>query len=191
MSSRPPAPIDTVNSPGLRTRTEICSTRRPSSDASASLTSRADSVAARPRGSRRRSETVAGLGFRPVERADAAVDEAELEQLLGRLGIARVELAVVDGRDHVGERAPAALVEDHREHGLRLGAEDLGDLASDGNRQVLSLSSEFSSCSRPPLSTEQWMPHSFGAPDSHHQRPSREASPGLIARVHGAQPIDV
>jgi hypothetical protein len=35
------------------------------------------------------------------------------------------------------------------------------------------------------------MPHSFGAFDSHHQRPARLASPAEIARVHGAQPIDV
>ena len=27
--------------------------------------------------------------------------------------------------------------------------------------------------------------------DSHHQRPARVGSPGAIARVHGAQPIDV
>ena len=35
-----------------------------------------------------------------------------------------------------------------------------------------------SSCSSPPVSTAQWMPHSFGAFASHHQRPSRPASPG-------------
>ena len=33
--------------------------------------------------------------------------------------------------------------------------------------------------------------HDHGAIDSHHQRPSRDASPGAIARVHGAHPIDV
>ena len=51
----------------------------------------------------------------------------------------------------------------------------------------VSLSSACSSCSRPPLSIEQWMPHSFGAPDSHHQRPARLASPGCDrARARGA-----
>jgi hypothetical protein len=35
------------------------------------------------------------------------------------------------------------------------------------------------------------MPHSFGAFVSHHQRPARSSSPSAIARVHGAQPIDV
>ncbi len=34
-------------------------------------------------------------------------------------------------------------------------------------------SSACSSCSRPPLSIAQWMPHSFGAFVSHHQRPAR------------------
>jgi hypothetical protein len=56
---------------------------------------------------------------------------------------------------------------------------------------ALSPSSACSSCSRPPLSIEQWIPHSFGAFDSHHQRPARDGSSGLIARVHGAHPIDL
>ena len=34
-------------------------------------------------------------------------------------------------------------------------------------------------------------PHSFGAFSSHHQRPSRAASPGASALVQGAQPIEV
>ena len=41
------------------------------------------------------------------------------------------------------------------------------------------------------LSTEQWIPHSFGAFDSHHQRPARDGSSGPVARVQGAQPIDL
>ena len=43
----------------------------------------------------------------------------------------------------------------------------------------------------PPCSIEQCIPHSFGAFDSHHQRPARFGSPAATGRVHGAQPIDV
>jgi hypothetical protein len=39
--------------------------------------------------------------------------------------------------------------------------------------------------------TEQWMPHSLSVSSSHHQRPARSDSPGITARVHGAQPIEV
>ena len=35
-----------------------------------------------------------------------------------------------------------------------------------------------------------WIPHSLFSGSSHHQRPARGCSPGLIARVQGAQPID-
>src|SRR5437763_996970 len=41
----------------------------------------------------------------------------------------------------------------------------------------------WSSCSKPPVSIAQWMPHSLGAFTSHHQRPARVCSPG-------AQPPD-
>ena len=46
-----------------------------------------------------------------------------------------------------------------------------------------------SSCSKAPVSTGQWMPHSLGAFVSHHQRPARGSSPGLVARVQGVQPM--
>ena len=36
----------------------------------------------------------------------------------------------------------------------------------------------------------EWSPHSFLLSSSHHQRPARSDSPGVIARVHGAQPMD-
>jgi hypothetical protein len=35
-----------------------------------------------------------------------------------------------------------------------------------------------------------WRPHSLLSSRSHHQRPARSGSPAMIARVHGAQPID-
>ena len=35
-----------------------------------------------------------------------------------------------------------------------------------------------------------WIPHSLFSGSSHHQRPARGCSPGLTARVQGAQPID-
>ena len=41
------------------------------------------------------------------------------------------------------------------------------------------------------LSGVQCRPHSFTAPSSHHQRPARSSSPGPVARVHGAHPMDV
>src|SRR5436190_3176724 len=39
--------------------------------------------------------------------------------------------------------------------------------------------------------TEQWIPHSLSVSRSHHHRPARSGSPGRIARVHGAHPIEV
>ena len=48
----------------------------------------------------------------------------------------------------------------------------------------------WSSCSNPPVSIAQCMPHSFGAPVSHHQRPARTGSPSATGRVQGWQPID-
>src|SRR4029077_12156349 len=48
-----------------------------------------------------------------------------------------------------------------------------------------------SSCSKPPVSIAQCIPHSFGAPVSHHQRPDRGSWPSGTARVHGAHPIDL
>ena len=44
-----------------------------------------------------------------------------------------------------------------------------------------------SSCSKPPVSMEQCMPHSLGAPCSHHQRPARGSSPAVVGRVQHAQ----
>src|SRR5580700_2994345 len=38
-------------------------------------------------------------------------------------------------------------------------------------------------------SAAKWMPHSFLASCSHHQRPARSSSPGSTARVQGAQPM--
>src|SRR5216683_879390 len=48
-----------------------------------------------------------------------------------------------------------------------------------------------SSCSNPPVSIAQFIPHSLGAPVSHHHRPERASSPAPVARVHGAHPMDV
>ena len=41
------------------------------------------------------------------------------------------------------------------------------------------------------ISIAQCIPHSFGAFVSHHHRPARAGSPEAIARVQGAQPIEV
>ncbi len=119
--------------------------------------------------------------------------EAELEQLLERVGVVVARPRRRDRGDQVGEPRAALLVLHHREHGLRLPERDLGRLALERRRYSCSSSesSACSSCSKPPVSIAQWMPHSFGAFVSHHQRPARDCSPGATARVHGAQPIEV
>ena len=86
---------------------------------------------------------------------------------------------------------PKPVVLHHREHGLRLAEGDLRCVAVHRDHAECSFSVSlpmiaFSSCSKPPCSIEQCMPHSFGAFDSHHQRPARSSSSGPIARVHGA-----
>ena len=137
------------------------------------------------------------LAFGPVDRPHPAGAEPELEQLRERVGVVAGDLALVDGGDDVGQPRAALLVLHHRRAPpaprprATSAASPLTRITSEARHQQCSLSRVSSSCSRPPLSIEQWMPHSFGAPDSHHQRPARLASPGAIARVHGAQPIDV
>src|SRR4029077_14832002 len=42
----------------------------------------------------------------------------------------------------------------------------------------------------PGTSMGGWSRHSLWVSLSHHQRPARSCSPGLVARVHGAHPID-
>ena len=43
----------------------------------------------------------------------------------------------------------------------------------------------------PHLAPLQCRPHSLTPPCSHHHRPARSSSPAVVARVHGAQPIEV
>src|SRR4029453_8605866 len=119
-------------------------------------------------------------------RTDPPALEAELEDPLERLDLLD-DGALVDLRDELGGRATG------RGARLRLGKCALARLAADGDRAHPCSSPRiaWSSCSRPPVSTAQWIPHSFGAFSSHHQRPSRPVSPGAIERVQGAQPIDV
>jgi hypothetical protein len=92
------------------------------------------------------------------------------------------------GRDEVGKAAATLTVVHEREDGLRFAQRDLGRITTQSNHFPRIA---FSSCSNPPCSIEQCIPHSFGAFVSHHQRPARSPSPGAIARVQGAQPIDV
>ena len=47
----------------------------------------------------------------------------------------------------------------------------------------------WASCSKPPVSIGQWIPHSLGAPTSHHHRPALSSSPGATGRVQGSQPM--
>src|SRR5207302_4927766 len=84
----------------------------------------------------------------------------------------------------------------HRDHAVRSGAGEAGASAPCRDPSSLRPSASlpriaFSSCSKPPCSIEQCMPHSLGAFVSHHQRPARSSSPSPIARVQGAQPIEV
>ena len=129
-----------------------------------------------------------------VERADPACLEAELEQVLERRLLSRRELPGFHSRNNRVELVAEGGVLDDREHGLHLADCNLALGLADPDGPAHTSSSPriaCSSCSSPPVSTAQWMPHSFGAFTSHHQRPSRPDSPSAIARVHGAQPIEV
>ena len=135
------------------------------------------------------------LAARPVERAHAARLEGEREQSVELAGVALFQLrAVGEHVEEVVEQIRVVAPAERRAHGLDLGARDLELLALQEDRRHASASSPriaCSSCSKPPVSIEQCIPHSFGASVSHHQRPARVGSSGPIARVHGAQPIDV
>ena len=104
-------------------------------------------------------------------------------------------LALVDGGDDVREPPAALSSTHHREHGLRLGARDLGRLAATTTEPLIIVASSpisasararsrrsrsSSGCRTP---SARWSPTTSG--------PHGAASPGEIARVHGAQPIDV
>src|SRR5438270_1963487 len=125
-----------------------------------------------------------------VHRADAAGGEAELDQRFERLRLVLAELALLDGSDEVGEPAATLPVVHVGEHRLRLAERDLGRFSGQRDHACFPTVA-CSSCSNPPCSIEQCMPHSFGAFFSHHQRPARSSSPASVARVHGAQPIEV
>ena len=107
--------------------------------------------------------------------------------------LVNVRGAVGDIRPTIRALQPAAplVVLDEREHGLRLAERHLGRVAAHGDSQCAASLPRmaFSSCSKPPCSIEQCMPHSLGAFVSHHQRPARSSSPSPIARVQGAQPM--
>ena len=123
--------------------------------------------------------------MRPVCSPSSSTDSSSSRRCL-------VDLAVVDIRDELGEPRAHLVVLRQRQHGLRLRERNLARLAFQSEAQSLpSPISARSSCSSPPVSIAQWMPHSFGAPVSHHQRPARRSSPFCVGRVHGAQPIEV
>ena len=110
---------------------------RPSSAPSASFRSRADcgQLPAERQPAEERQRGLLALG--PVDRADAAGREPELEQLGERVGVVAFDLAAVDRGDDVGQAAAARLVLHHREHRLRLGAGDLGRLAASTRTAVV------------------------------------------------------
>ena len=54
---------------------------------------------------------------------------------------------------------------------------------------AVAAASVFATRSMRPVAGLRWMPHSLTSLSSHHQRPARMSSPGVIARVHGAQPM--
>src|SRR5438067_7538917 len=58
------------------------------------------------------------LALRPVDAADAAARKPELDQLLERLRVVVVELAVLDRGDEVREPAATLPVVHERQHGL-------------------------------------------------------------------------
>src|SRR5438128_5829843 len=70
------------------------------------------------------------LPLRPVDAADPAARNPELDQLLERLRVVVVELAVLDGGDEVGEPAAPLPVVHEGEHRLRLAERDLRRFAA-------------------------------------------------------------
>ena len=166
----------------------------PWSEASASLTA---AVLCQLRPGRELAERPESrlLAAGAVERADTAGLERQREQPveLGRVPLVDLRTVVERLEEVVEEVAIAAFVQRVAD-GLDLGADDFQLLAFEQDRRHAWASSPriaWSSCSKPPVSIEQCMPHSFGASVSHHQRPARAGSPGAIARVQGAQPIEV
>ena len=134
------------------------------------------------------------LSTRSVERTSAAGLERERHDALELGCVVLFDLSTGERRtDRV--QARAGLARRHsRQHGIDLGERELELLAANRDARHACASSPriaCSSCSKPPVSIAQCMPHSFGAFVSHHQRPARAGSPGAIARVQGAQPIDV
>src|SRR5258705_7115959 len=66
------------------------------------------------------------LSLGTVDATDAAGREPELDDLLERLRVVLLELALLDGGDQIGEPAAPLCVLHEREHGLRLAERDLG-----------------------------------------------------------------
>ena len=135
------------------------------------------------------------LAARPVQGADAPRLERQGEQAVELVRLTALDRVPAGEHDEevVEEVTVVALVE-HVAHGLDLGACDLELVVLQQHGRHACASSPriaWSSCSNPPVSIEQCIPHSLGAPVSHHQRPARVGSPGAIARVQGLQPIDV
>ena len=193
-TSTPPATRASEYMPGPIASIRNESSGRPLSVASASVTARALSVSSAPRGQPAVEAERGLLAARAVERADPAGLEAELEQLARAPPRPRRRPRPPRPR---GERRPAGARCPRRAPSrARPAPRRARPRAPRRRRRRRSIERSSpriacSSCSKPPVSIAQWMPHSFGAFVSHHQRPARVASPGAIARVQGAQPIEV
>ena len=184
-----------LNAPGPTAVSATLSRVRPWSPDSASPTAAALCASSTPAGQLAVEPEQRLLAAGAVERTDATRLQCDRHQPL-ELG----DLVGLDGPlvlDRLSERVePLAVVVvlDGGADGVDLCERDLAFLASEGEGGHAWASSPriaWSSCSKPPVSIAQCMPHSFGAFDSHHHRPARVGSPGAIARVQGEQPIEV
>ena len=198
VSARPPALSDSEYAPGPTASIDSVSSSRPWSEASASVTSLAvlrarcrRQPAGRGAAPPARRPARGARGCRPVckreleQRARASAPgrrRARLprpprsEQRAERLATLR-DCRRLLARSWARRARPRRLVLEHANGSLTRVPRRRGSRAA----RARSRRSRSAQC----------IPHSFGAPFSHHQRPGARGSPGSTARVQGAQPIVV
>ena len=186
-SSSSPAASERENAPGPTARSATERSSRPASAASASVTSRALSARLRPSRQPPVDAQRGLLAARPVEGPHPAALQAELEKLLERLHLARRPRPRRSRRR--GRRRGAVL---RREHRLRLGQRDLSRLARQSGASLV-LSDQRVQLVLEPAGLDRAVDAALlrrvRSPTTSGRRgPARPAS---IARVQGAQPIDV
>ena len=133
------------------------------------------------------------LALGSVQPAGTAGLEGHLDQGLQRSEETFLDGPLGNGAGQLFVRSPRFRLPDGGEHAFDLGEQDLAlgrvDLQAHTLWRAPRCRIASISCSKPPVSRGQWMPHSLGAFVSHHQRPARASSPSAVARVQGAQPM--